>query len=104
MRNIKKLLGQNIRKYRKAKNLTQEQLAELVGIGTANISYIENGKFSPSVETLEKLSEVLGVYPYEFYMFEHLKSTGELKQELFEAITQDEDLLRLIYKFYQALK
>lgn len=104
MRNIKKLLGQNIRKFRKAKNLTQEQLAELVGIGTANISYIENGKFSPSAETLEKLSEVLKVYPYEFYMFEHLKPAGEIKKELIEAINGDDDLMRLIYKFYRTLK
>ena len=103
-KNIKYFRLHNNSKYSSYGRMTQEQLAELVGIGTANISYIENGKFSPSVETLEKLSEVLGVYPYEFYMFEHLKSTGELKQELFEAITQDEDLLRLIYKFYQALK
>ncbi len=104
MRDIKRLLGNNIRKYRKAKNLTQEALAELVGIGTANISYIENGKFSPSAETLEKMSEILGVYPYELYMFEHLKSPDELRKELIDAMNKDENLLKLMYKFYQALK
>ena len=55
MSNIKKLLGLRIREYRKSLNMTQEKLAELIGIGTPNISYIENGKFAPSVETLEKI-------------------------------------------------
>lgn len=104
MRDIKKLLGLKIRKIRKSRKLTQEQLAERVGIGTANISYIETGKFSPSVDTLAKLSEVLGVYPYEFYMFEHLKSPDEIKTELFSALEKDETLLELVYKFYQSVK
>ena len=97
MKDIKKLLGLKIREYRKANNLTQEQLAELVGIGTANISYIETGRFSPSIETFK-------VYPYELYMVEHLKPKEELKAELFEALDKNENLLRLVYKFYRTVK
>lgn len=103
MRNLKKLLGNKIREYRKKKKLTQEQLAEMVGIGTANISYIENGKFAPSMETLDRLAEALDVYPYELYMFEHLKSEKEIKEELFNALSADEKLLRLVYKFYRTI-
>lgn len=105
MQDIKKLLGKRIRELRKAKNLTQEKLAELVGIGPANISYIETGRFSPSVETLTKLSEALGVYTYELYMFEHLnKSIGDIKKELIEALNHDDKLAAKMYKFYQAVK
>ena len=104
MRDIKKLLGLRIRELRKAKNLTQEQLAEKVGIGTANISYIETGRFSPSVETLSKLSDALEVYPYELYMFEHLKSSDELYKELLNALKVNEELLKIVYKFYQSVK
>lgn len=103
MRNLKKLLGNKIREYRKSKKLTQEQLAELVGIGTANISYIETGKFAPSMETMERLCQVLNVYPYELYMFEHLRPIEEIKTELFEELEKDEDLLRLVYKFYRTI-
>ena len=53
MDNLKKQLGQNIKLIRKAKKLTQEKLAEIVGIGTPNISYIESGKFAPSIDTLQ---------------------------------------------------
>ena len=104
MRNIKKLLGNRIRELRKARKLTQEQLAELVGIGTPNISYIETGRFAPSADTLEKLADVLQVPPYEFYNFEHLKSNDELKQELFHALENDDKLLKIIYKIYNAIK
>ena len=64
------------------KGLTQEKLAELVGIGTANISYIETGKFAPSIENFEKIANALGVQPVELYMFEPLKSPNELKSRI----------------------
>ena len=104
MTDIKKLLGLKIREFRKTNKLTQERLAELVGIGTANISYIETGKFAPSFETLAKLSEIFNVKPYELYMFEHLRPTDELKQEIIHALDNDDELVRLIYKFYQCVR
>ena len=103
MSNIKKLLGNRIREIRRSKNLTQEKLAELVGIGTPNISYIETGKFAPSMDTLEKIAEVLEVKPFELYMFEPLKPANELRQELIKAM-DDENLLKLLYKFYLTIK
>ncbi len=103
MTTIKKLLGKRIRDARKAKGLTQERLAELLGIGTSNISYIETGKFSPSMENFEKLVEILGVEPSELYTFETLKSADTMIKELNEAFA-DEDTLKLIYKFYRAIK
>lgn len=104
MSRIKKLLGQRIREIRKSKGITQEQLAEMLGIGTANISYIENGKFAPSMENFEKLVEIFGVEPYELYKFPQKKTTSDIKEELFIALENDENLLRLMYKFYTAVK
>lgn len=104
MSNIKFLLGQRIRELRRAKGLTQERLAELVGIGTANISYIETGKFAPSIENFEKIAQALDVQPVELYMFEPLREPDELKAELFTALDKNEELLRLVYKFYLSVK
>lgn len=104
MSNIKILLGKRIRELRKAKGLTQEKLAEFVGINTANISYIETGKYAPSIENFEKIALALGVQPVELYMFEPLKDANEIKAELMEAFEKDEDLMRLIYKFYLSVK
>lgn len=104
MSTIKKLLGQRIKEVRKSKGITQEQLAEKVGIGTSNISYIENGKFAPTIENFEKIVQALDVEPYELYMFAPQKPINEIKQELFSALEKDDELLRLIYKFYLTLK
>lgn len=104
MENIKLLLGKKIKELRKAHKYTQEQLAEKIGIGTPNISYFETGKFAPSIETLQKLAQVFGVEIYELYIFQPLKPTSEIKQELAKAIESDEKILRLLYKFYITIK
>ena len=42
--NIKNLFGRKIKEYRKKRNLTQAQLAELVNVDDKHISCIESGK------------------------------------------------------------
>lgn len=100
MNNYKKLLGAKIKEKRKAKNLTQEQLAELVEIGTPDISYIENGKFYPTVETLEKICKALNVKPFELYMFDSEKSILEMKSEMINELDKNEKLLKQMYKIF----
>ena len=104
MDNVKELLGKRIKELRKAKKLTQEELAEKIGIGTPNISYFETGKFSPAIDTLQKIAMALGVEIYELYMFQPLKSTQEIRQELINEINSDEKLSRLLYKFYLSIR
>lgn len=104
MSQIKKLLGQRIRQLRKARGITQEELAEKLGICTPNISYIENGKFAPSMENFEKLVNIFDVEPYELYKFPSRESTIEIKHKLFKALEEDDDLLLQVYKFYQVIK
>lgn len=104
MNNYKKLLGSKIKEKRKSKNLTQEQLAELVEIGTPNISYIENGKFYPTVETLEKICKALEVKPFELYMFDSEKSINEIREEMFLELKKNDELLKQMYKIFLAIK
>ena len=54
-------IGEFIAKERKAKNLTQAKLGELVFVSEKTISKWENGKGLPDTSTLPKLCEVLGV-------------------------------------------
>lgn len=103
MGTIKKQLGQRIKEIRKSKGLTQEKLAEIVGIGTSNISYIETGKFAPSIENFERIADALDVEPYELYMFSS-KSINEIKKELFNVLENDDEMLQLFYKMYKAMK
>ncbi len=104
MRDIKKLLGLRIKEFRKARNMTQEQLAERIGIGMANISYIENGKFAPSADTLSKISDIFDVEPYELYMFDHLESVDVLRSELINALKTDDKVVPMMYKFWKSVK
>lgn len=55
------LIGQNICKYREEAKLTQRDLAEKVGVGTAFISRIERGEKSMKLYTLYTIADVLGV-------------------------------------------
>ncbi len=52
-------LGHNIEKFRKAKKLTTVQLAAMAGVRPQFISQIENGKRTPSLKILQKISEAL---------------------------------------------
>jgi len=49
------LIGDMIKKVRKDRNLTQEQLGELVGVKKAQISRLENNTKNVTVETIIKI-------------------------------------------------
>ena len=61
------IFGTNLRNHRKAKHLTQSELAEKVSLSAEMISKIERGIASPSFATIEKLSEVLQVPEVVFF-------------------------------------
>ena len=46
---------------REALKVTQEHLAELSGVGLRTLKSIESGKGNPTIETLNKLADVLGL-------------------------------------------
>ena len=54
-------LSQRIRLLRKKKGLNQGELAEKVGINPSHLSRLENGKYQPSVDALQKIAEALEV-------------------------------------------
>lgn len=54
-------LGERLREARRAAGMTQAELAKRAGIGRVTLVRIEKGEQSPRYETLEALSEVLGV-------------------------------------------
>ena len=52
-------IGQQIRKYRKAHGLSQEQLAEQIGISVTHMSHIETGNTKLSLPVLVDLAKTL---------------------------------------------
>lgn len=52
--------GNILKKLRQDENLTQEELAKKINSSRSNIANYENDKNMPSVEVLNKLSEIFG--------------------------------------------
>lgn len=103
MSDIKKQLGKKIKQIRKSKNLTQEELAEMIEIEVPSLSNIETGKFAPSVETLQKLSNVLQVGLWEFYYFNTL-TDEQMFEEINAKIKNNSELLKTVYNFLKAVE
>ena len=57
---IAEIVGYNIQFRRKKRNMTQEALAEIVGIGQQSLSRMEQGKIAPRLERLQDFAEALG--------------------------------------------
>jgi len=60
-RQILRVIGGNVKAVRLKADVTQECLAELVGVHWQTISNIENGKFPFPVTTFARLCETLGI-------------------------------------------
>jgi len=61
MRNITIEIGEIIRQRRELLGLLQPQLADIAGISRRSIQLIENGKANPSLDTLHKITDALGL-------------------------------------------
>ena len=55
------IIGQRIRKFRKAHSFSQEELAEKIGISTTHMSHIETGNTKLSLAVLVKIALALEV-------------------------------------------
>jgi transcriptional regulator with XRE-family HTH domain len=69
LEDICKLFGQNVRKYREAKGLSQEKLAELSRLHRTYISAVERGKRSISLINIGKISNALDIEPNKLFIF-----------------------------------
>lgn len=58
---MRKLVGENVRRIRQRKALTQERFAELSGFSQQYISDLERGRRNPTVVTVFELAAALGV-------------------------------------------
>ncbi|MBR4242210.1 MAG: helix-turn-helix transcriptional regulator [Eubacterium sp.] len=56
-----KIVGEVIFEMRKNKGVSQEVLSGLAGIGRTHLSAIERGERKPTLETLFRISEALGI-------------------------------------------
>lgn len=97
---LKKTLGKRIQQIRKHNKITQEVLAEKIGIDPKNVSRIENGNSYPSSETLTAIAKALNVEIYELFVFKENIPYDRMRREITEALSSDKKTLYL----YEMLK
>lgn len=68
------VLSTNIKTVRKQKNITQEQLAEMVGVTVGHISLIERGLAYPSSDKVDLIAKALDVPTYKLFIPEEIDS------------------------------
>jgi transcriptional regulator with XRE-family HTH domain len=103
MKTTRQLLGARIKEIRRLRELSQEQLAEKVGLDSKFISKIEVGRSSPSLETIENIARALEVEIRDLFEFMHLQP-GEITAEGIQEILSglDERTAKVIYKMLRA--
>ena len=62
-----KVVGANVRRLRKERGLTQEQLSLEADIDLRYLGGIERGEHNPTVAVLGRFAAVLGVHPSAFF-------------------------------------
>ncbi len=70
-------IGQNIKKIREEKGLTQQSIAELIAMHRSNYSKIESGQRELSIDALHKISKFFGMTIDQIVTFE-----GNIPQEV----------------------
>ena len=83
---LRAILGENLKKYRTFKGLSQAKLAEILDISPNFISDMETGKRWLSSDTLANLAEALDVEAYEFLRPAQALTSGVL--EFIESYTE----------------
>lgn len=98
-------IGQRIRKYRKALNLSQEQLAEKTGISATHMSHIETGNTKLSLPVLVSIADILSVQTDAIIFEKPQVNKSSIKQELSELIDSCSDSkLNVIMETVKTLK
>ncbi len=54
-------LGKNLKRIRTEKEITQGDIVRALGVSRSFVSNIENGKTNPTLATITKLSQAIGV-------------------------------------------
>ena len=84
---FKKKIGSRVKQFREELNLSQLELANLVGVSRQTIYYLERGSYNPSLTISFKISEILKKPIHEIFYQEPIikdilegKSLAELKE------------------------
>ncbi len=80
-------IGETLRRLRKRKGLSQQELAEQANISRTYISQIESGESNPTIDTIESLGKVLDIpFPIISFLSLDINTIPENKREDYRKI------------------
>lgn len=82
MEDIRQIIGRRIHRLRRHADLTQQGLAELIGVNASYIGPLEKGLKCPSITVLHKLAEVLGQPIFSFFLDDEATETSDESEQL----------------------
>lgn len=74
-------IGRYIKKIRKERGITQEKLAELIGVCDKTIRRIENEKYSKETESIRKVMDALGIRTSDFKTEDNFVLNNQLEND-----------------------
>ena len=92
---IKRAAGRRIKTVRQRSGLTQDQLAEKVELSPKYISGIERGVENPTMDILIRLAKVLGVEPYDLFLFGESEENEKALRKGMEKMLREADQKQL---------
>lgn len=102
---LKKELGSRIQSMRKRLDLSQEKLAELIGVSTNTISKIETGNRFPSCRTFENIARVLEINLSELFDFANINNQSDIVKsiliEVKECDIETQKFILNLIRFYK---
>ncbi|RAV02694.1 helix-turn-helix domain-containing protein [Paenibacillus sp. YN15] len=75
---FKQLVGEQVRKARKLRGITQEKLAELSGVSLSYLSDVERSQRNISLESLGKIIEALRIEPAQLFTDDSIPEDASL--------------------------
>ena len=85
-----KTIGSKIRERRKSMGITQEQVADFLGINPSHVSNVENGRANPSLTALINIANILECsidqFVYGEYTFNRADTESALDKEIMDKI------------------
>ena len=97
--NLKESFAKRLKQIRKSRGMTQEELAELVGVAPRHISFIETARSFPSSELMERLCKALNISCCALFNFDDEFTREELIEKILELIKRtDVKKLKSFYK------
>ncbi len=92
---IKRAVGKRIKIVRQQNGLTQDQLAEHVGLSPKYISGIERGVENPTMDILLRVAKILGVEPYDLFLFGESEESEKALRKGIEKMVREADREKL---------